>query len=234
MKREVCFDTETTGLKTEEGHRIVEIGCIELMDNVRTNNYYHVYLNPERDIPIESTNIHGLTIDFLKDKPKFYEIKDEFLKFIGDSILVAHNANFDIKFVNYELQLCGVENITNEVIDSLKIAKQKFPGQKNNLDALCKRFNVDSSRRTLHGALLDAELLADVYIELNGGAQQSFDTKTENKTEKEKNTMEFEEFIEMIKNNIKLTSRNFKLSEEEKEKHKEFINNKIKNNLWYK
>lgn len=231
MVREICFDTETTGLKTEEGHRVIEIGCVELIDNSRTNNMYQVYLNPEREIPIESINIHGITNEFVADKPFFRDIADDFLNFIGDSILVAHNANFDMKFLNYELELCGRPPLLNAVVDSLQLAKKQFPGQKNNLDALCKRFNVDASKRTVHGALLDAELLADVYIELNGGAQKSFDTSVSFSGGQE--NMNFSDYLKSIKNNKVLQPRDFSISETVQLEHKKFINDKIKNNLWY-
>ena len=230
--REICFDTETTGLKTEEGDRVIEIGCVEIIDGKQTENYFHEYLNPEREISDESVRITGITAEFLADKPVFREIADKFLEYIGnDSILVAHNANFDMKFMNNEYAIIGMPPIKNEVIDSLAIAKKRFPGQKNNLDALCKRFNVDASKRTLHGALLDAQLLAEVYLELCGGSQKSFDTET---VEKRKAYMEIDKFLDTIKNNKKLESRNFELTEEELQKHKEFIEEKIKNNLWYK
>ena len=230
--REICFDTETTGLKTEEGDRVIEIGCVEIIDGKQTENYFHEYLNPEREISDESVRITGITAEFLADKPVFREIADKFLEYIGnDSILVAHNANFDMKFMNNEYAIIGMPPVKNKVIDSLAIAKKRFPGQKNNLDALCKRFNVDASKRTLHGALLDAQLLAEVYLELCGGSQKSFDTET---VEKRKAYMEIEKFLNMIKNNKKLEPRNFELTEEELQKHKEFIEEKIKNNLWYK
>lgn len=230
--REICFDTETTGLKTEEGDRVIEIGCVEIIDGKQTGNYFHEYLNPEREISEESVRITGITAEFLADKPKFKDVADKFLEYIGDDgILIAHNANFDMKFMNNEYAIIGMPPIKNEVIDSLAIAKKRFPGQKNNLDALCKRFNVDASKRTLHGALLDAQLLAEVYLELCGGSQKSFDTET---AEKKKAYIDIEEFLSNIKHNKKLESRNFQLTEEELQKHKEFIEKKIKNNLWYK
>ena len=230
--REICFDTETTGLKTEEGDRVIEIGCVEIIDGKQTDNYFHEYLNPERDISEESVRITGITAEFLADKPVFKDVANKFLEYIGDnSVLVAHNANFDMKFMNNEYALIGMPPIKNQVIDSLAIAKKKFPGQKNNLDALCKRFNVDASKRTLHGALLDAQLLAEVYLELCGGSQKTFDTET---SEKKKTYLEIDDFMKMIKNNKVLKSRNFNLTDDELQKHKDFIEKKIKNNLWYK
>ncbi len=230
--REICFDTETTGLKTEEGDRVIEIGCVEIIDGKQTDNYFHEYLNPERDISEESVRITGITAEFLADKPVFKDVANKFLDYIGDnSVLVAHNANFDMKFMNNEYALIGMPPIKNQVVDSLAIAKKKFPGQKNNLDALCKRFNVDASKRTLHGALLDAQLLAEVYLELCGGSQKTFDTET---SEKKKTYLEIDDFMKMIKNNKVLKSRNFDLTDDELQKHKDFIEKKIKNNLWYK
>ena len=172
--REVVLDTETTGLDPFSGHRVVEIGCIELINHVRTGNYFHTYLNPERDMPREAEAVHGLSIDFLKDKPKFAEIAGSFLEFIGEDPLVIHNAAFDIKFLNAELAVAKRHEIDfDRAIDTVLIARKKFPGQPASLDALCKRFNIDLTARTKHGALLDSELLADVYLELLGGRQSS-------------------------------------------------------------
>ena len=184
-----------------------------------------------RIIPIDSINIHGITNEFVADKPFFRDVVDDFLNFIGDSILVAHNANFDIKFLNYELELCNRSPLMNAVVDSLQLAKKQFPGQKNNLDVLCKRFNVDASKRTVHGALLDAQLLADVYIELNGGAQKSFDTSVS--SSKQQENLSFSDYLEDIKKRTVLQPRNFLLSENTIQEHQKFINEKIKNNLWY-
>ena len=228
--REICFDTETTGLKTEEGDRVIEIGCVEIIDGKQTENYFHEYLNPEREISDESVRITGLTAEFLSDKPVFKDIADKFLDYVGDSVLIAHNANFDMKFMNNEYALIGREPLKNQVIDSLAIAKKQFPGQKNNLDALCKRFGIDASKRTLHGALLDAQLLTEVYLELCGGSQETFNTET---TEKKKLFISINELLETVKKNKKLEPRNFSLTEEELQKHKDFIEKKVKNNLWY-
>jgi DNA polymerase-3 subunit epsilon len=172
--REIVLDTETTGLDPFSGHRVVEIGCIELINHVRTGNYYHTYLNPERDMPREAEAVHGLSGEFLKDKPRFNEIAGSFLEFIGDDPLVIHNAAFDLKFLNAELAVAKRREIDFErAIDTVLIARRKFPGQPASLDALCKRFNIDLAARTKHGALLDSELLADVYLELLGGRQSS-------------------------------------------------------------
>jgi DNA polymerase III subunit epsilon len=172
MKREIILDTETTGLDPASGHRIVEIGCVETIGAVRTGMFFHTYLNPERDMPEAAERVHGLSEAFLKDKPVFAEKVDEFLEFIADSPLVIHNAGFDMKFINAELGLLGFKPISMQrTVDTVMLARKKFPGSPANLDALCKRFDIDLSARTKHGALLDAELLADVYLELLGGKQ---------------------------------------------------------------
>jgi DNA polymerase III subunit epsilon len=170
--REIILDTETTGLSPRDGHRIVEIGAVELVNHMPTGQTFHVYIDPERDMPKEAEAVHGLSASFLKGKPRFSAIADDFLKFVGDAVLIIHNASFDMSFINWELRNVDREPIDmGQVIDTLAIAKQKFPMASNSLDALCKRFGVDLSRRTKHGALLDSELLADVYIELIGGRQ---------------------------------------------------------------
>jgi DNA polymerase-3 subunit epsilon len=170
--REIVLDTETTGMDPYEGHRIVEIGCVELENHLPTGNHYHIYINPERDVPAEVVAVHGLTEEFLRDKHVFSEVYSDFLDFIGDAKLVIHNADFDMKFINHHLSEMGAAIIpATRVIDSLKVARQKFPGSPASLDALCKRFSIDNSNRTLHGALLDSELLAEVYLELLGGRQ---------------------------------------------------------------
>lgn len=187
--REIVLDTETTGMDPYEGHRIVEIGCVELENHLPTGNHYHVYINPERDVPAEVVAVHGLTEEFLKDKQTFGEVYADFLDFIGDSKLVIHNAAFDMKFINHHLTEMGAAVIpSTRVIDSLTMARQKFPGSLASLDALCKRFNVDNSSRTLHGALLDSEILAEVYLELLGGRQTGLtlgdnDTGSQNQIE---------------------------------------------------
>jgi DNA polymerase-3 subunit epsilon len=170
--REIVFDTETTGLNPLGGDRIVEIGCVELMNRLPTGETFHVYLNPERDMPDGAFRVHGLSSEFLSDKPLFSAVADDFLTFIGDSALVAHNASFDMGFINAELVRLKLPVIDNErVIDTLQLARRKHPFGPNSLDALCQRYNIDNSRRTKHGALLDSEILAEVYIELTGGRQ---------------------------------------------------------------
>ncbi len=173
--REIVLDTETTGFEPSEGHRIVEIGAVELENHMPTGNTYHQYINPERNMPREAFEVHGLGDDFLRDKPVFKEIGRSFLDFIGDAKLVIHNAAFDVKFLNFELKRMGLPTIEwSRAIDTLAIARQKFPGSPASLDALCRRFGVDNSAREKHGALLDSEILADVYLELIGGRQPDF------------------------------------------------------------
>jgi DNA polymerase III subunit epsilon len=172
MIREIVLDTETTGLSPETGDRIVEIGAVELLNMVPTGKTFHVYLNPERDMPKEAEAVHGLSTAFLKDKPLFKSVAQEFLTFVADAQLVIHNASFDMNFINHELRAIGLDAIDmGRVLDTLAIAKKKHPMAPNSLDALCKRYGIDNSKRTKHGALLDAELLADVYLELTGGKQ---------------------------------------------------------------
>lgn len=171
--REIVLDTETTGMDPVKGDKLVEIGCVELFNHLQTGKTYHVYINPERDIPPEATAVHGITDEFVKDKPVFGEVVGDFLDFIGDSKLIIHNAEFDMKFLNAELKTFGFPSLDNRrVLDTLKMAREKFPGSPANLDALCRRFGIDNSNRTLHGALLDSQLLAEVYLELLGGRQQ--------------------------------------------------------------
>lgn len=167
MRREIVLDTETTGLRAEGGDRLVEIGCVELINRIPTGNEYHVYINPERDVPEEAAAVHGLTTEFLLDKPVFAKVARQFVEFIKTDILVIHNADFDVGFLNMELKkLNGPLIKTDRVVDTLAIARRKHPGGPNTLDALCKRYGIDNSKRTKHGALLDSLLLAEVYIEL--------------------------------------------------------------------
>ena len=170
--REVIFDTETTGLDPKTGDRMVEIGCVEMVGRVETGNSYHAYYNPERDMPSAAEAVHGLSADFLSGKPLFSETADELLEFLGDAPLVAHNAGFDFGFLNAELERIGREPVSmDRMVDTVAIARKKHPGAKLSLDALCTRYGVDRSHRVKHGALLDAELLAQVYVELTGGRQ---------------------------------------------------------------
>lgn len=170
--REIIFDTETTGLDPRSGDRLVEIGCVEMVNRVPTGQTYHCYFNPDRDMPAAAEAVHGLSAAFLADKPRFHERAAEFLEFIGDSNLVAHNAGFDFGFINMELEACGLDPVSKtRMIDTVALAKVRHPGAKLSLDALCTRYGIDRSHRTKHGALLDAELLAQVYVELTGGRQ---------------------------------------------------------------
>jgi DNA polymerase-3 subunit epsilon len=172
--REIVLDTETTGLDPFQGHRVVEIGCVELLNRIPTGVTFHRYLNPERDMPQEAFNVHGLSIDFLKDKPLFVDVADEFLEFVGDATLIAHNASFDYGFLCAELERCQRAALTRDrVIDTIALARRKHSAGPYSLDALCVRYGIDNSRRTKHGALLDAEILADVYLELIGARQAS-------------------------------------------------------------
>jgi len=171
--RQIVLDTETTGLETSQGHRIIEIGCVEIVDRKLTGNHYHVYIQPDREVDVEAFEVHGISKEFLADKPRFHEIADDFLNFIRGADLIIHNAAFDIGFIDHEFGMLnrsmGKTTDYCGVIDTLLMARKKHPGQKNNLDALCKRYGIDNSRRDLHGALLDSEILADVYLFMTGG-----------------------------------------------------------------
>jgi DNA polymerase-3 subunit epsilon len=170
--REIVFDTETTGLDPYQGDRLVEIGCVELLNGFPTGNSFHFYLNPERDMPEAAFNVHGLSAEFLKDKPLFADICDDFLTFVADAPMIAHNAMFDLGFINAELERCKKPALQRErLVDTLMLARRRYPAGPNSLDHLCARFSIDTSRRTKHGALLDAELLAEVYVELTGKRQ---------------------------------------------------------------
>ncbi len=170
--REIVLDTETTGLDPFQGHRLIEIGCVELLNRIPSGQSFHCYVNPERDVPTEASAIHGITTEQLKDKPLFVEVADELLAFIGDAPLVAHNAMFDLGFLNAELERAGRALVGRErLIDTLLLARRRHPGAANRLDDLCQRYGIDNSHRTKHGALLDAELLAEVYLELIGARQ---------------------------------------------------------------
>lgn len=171
--KQVVLDLETTGFHVKEGDRIVEIGCVEIDNYLPTGNTYHQYVNPERLIPEESINVHGITDEFVKDKPTFAQVALDFLAFIGDKPLVIHNSDFDMSFIQYQLKLIGLQELNNEIIDTLAVARKQFPGKKVNLDALARMFKIDITQRVKHGALLDSEILAEVYLALNGGKQGS-------------------------------------------------------------
>ena len=226
--REIVLDTETTGLSPNKGDRVVEIGCVELINHVPTENTFQVYLNPERDMDEGAQRVHGLTNEFLLDKPKFSEIAEEFISYIGESKIIAHNASFDINFLNSELARVDRSKIQDErVVDTLKMAREKYPGARNSLDALCKRFLVDNSNRKLHGALLDSELLAEVYLELIGGKEPDLALAVEKKATNQSNE-EVNGFIAKRDKALKL-----RLTEEEQIKHKNFIETLKVKPLWY-
>ena len=179
--RQVVLDTETTGLSAANGHRVIEIGCLEMVDRRLTGEQYHVYINPEREIDRGAEKVHGLTQKFLSDKPVFLEIVEDFLDFLGDAELIIHNAAFDVGFINHELKRLKkryrpIDSVCS-VVDTLALARRQHPGQKNSLDALCRRYHVDNSNRDLHGALLDSELLAQVYLLMTGGQTQLFQSE---------------------------------------------------------
>ncbi len=224
--REIALDTETTGFEPSEGHRMVEIGCVEMQHHVRTGRVFHCYLNPERDMPEQAFQVHGLSTEFLQDKPLFKDSADDFLAFIGEAPLVIHNAAFDMKFLNHELGLLGKPRLPdNRAIDTVQMARQKFPGSPANLDALCKRFQIDLSARTKHGALLDAELLADVYLELMGGRQDAFALDMP-AMPISNHAVESQDYQQLLGD-----KREFPLSEKEQERHHRFIGD-MKKPIW--
>ncbi|HAG52681.1 MAG TPA: DNA polymerase III subunit epsilon [Alphaproteobacteria bacterium] len=224
--REIVFDTETTGFSPQEGDRLVEIGAIETVDRIPTGKVYHVYINPERTIPEEAIRVHGITNEMIADKPTFAEVVSDMLEFFDDSPLVAHNAQFDMNFLNFQLGLENLAELSNPVVDTLKIAKKRFPGQRVSLDALCKKYEIDLSVRKYHGALLDAKLLGDVYLELTGGRQQSlaFDSGAKKGDADEFDNIEFKT-VEIKPRPV------IKATEEEIKNHQEFIAG-IKGNIW--
>lgn len=230
--REICLDTETTGLDPKDGHKIIEIACFELINKVKTGKVFHSFVNPLRDVPHEAFRIHGISTEFLKDKPTFDLIADKFLDFIGDDILVIHNASFDIKFLNFELNFLRKKTLEmSRVVDSLMLARKKFPGGQNSLDALCKRFNLDLSKREKHGAMIDTELLCDVYIELMGGAQEGFGFDNIKKNDSIKNNQIID--VAVPRNNKKIIAdRNFELTSKELKMHEDFIKLNFKTTFW--
>jgi DNA polymerase-3 subunit epsilon len=222
--REIVFDTETTGLDPSQGHRVVEIGCVELVNHVPTGQTWQSYLNPEREMPIEASIVHGLKDEFLAKQPLFAEVADAFLKFVGDAPLVAHNAGFDMGFINAELTRHGFDTLhPDRFIDTVSMARRMFPGAPASLDALCKRFSVDASGRQLHGALLDARLLADVYLELRGGRQPDLAIAVA--------VAQTLETVETTRAREFLPPRLFAPSEEEQRAHEAFLA-LIKDPLW--
>ena len=185
MNRQILLDTETTGLDPKSGHRVIEIGCVEIVNRKFTGSEFHTYLNPEREIDEEAEKIHGLSFEFLSDKPKFYEVLDEFLEYIKDSELLIHNAPFDIGFINHEIKLHSkkgpfVETIVDKITDTLQIAREKHPGQRNSLDALAQRYEIGGYDRSYHGAILDSKILGDVYLAMTGGQSDLFQANAAN------------------------------------------------------
>ncbi len=232
--REIVLDTETTGLDPYADHRLVEIGCIELINHMPTGQQYHQYINPQRPMPKEAFDVHGLGDDFLKDQPVFAEIVDDFLKFIGDdSLLVIHNAAVDMKFLNAELEWLSKPKIDmNRAIDTVQMARKKFPGSPVSLDALCRRFKIDNSNRTLHGALLDSDLLALVYLELLGGRQHGL-LLDSNAKDKAKETANTPRMVVGPKEN-RLEPRLHIVSDEELAAHRAYIETKVSGAFWLK
>ena len=218
--KEIVLDTETTGISIKEGHRIVEIGCIEL-DNLVPTNKYHAYLNPERKVSEKAFEVHGYSDEFLSKQKKFNEIVDEFLKFIEGKNLIIHNAEFDLAHLNNELFLNGRKKINNNIVDTLELARAKFPGSSSSLDALCKRFRIDNSRRAKHTALIDCDLLAKVYINLIDQKEPTLDFKSDEKNEISNETVAVSYFKKVIKP-----------SKEEIIRHKEYIKLFLKKNFY--
>ena len=225
--REIVLDTETTGFDPQSGDRIVEIGAVELVRHVPTGSTYHQYINPERAMPDDAFQVHGLGDDFLRDKPVFKAIAQDFLDFIGDAKLVIHNAAFDMKFLNAELGWLGMPPIPwEQAVDTLAIARKKFPGSPASLDALCRRYGIDNSSRTLHGALLDSEILAEVYLEMIGGRQPDFGLSTAS----EQSVPGVQHEVERIgQRPIPLPPR---LSDAEKNAHDTFVGAMGENAIW--
>ena len=219
--KEIILDTETTGLNVKDGHRIVEIGCIELEDLVPTKKTFHCYLNPERKVSEKAFEVHGYSDEFLSKQKKFSEIADNFLNFIEGKRLVIHNAEFDIGHLNNEMLILGKKKINNEIVDTLVMAREKFPGSPTNLDSLCKRYRIDNSRRTKHTALIDCDLLAKVYINLLDQKEPTLNFKSENKDITDINDNNFQYFKKIIKP-----------TEEEITLHKKFLKNNLKKNYF--
>ena len=219
--REVILDTETTGISVKDGHRIVEIGCIELENLIPTKNRFHCYLNPERKVSEKALEVHGYTDEFLVKQIKFSEIGDQFLEFIKDKRLIIHNAEFDLGHLNNELSIFGKKKITNEVIDTLILARDKFPGSPVSLDALCKRYRIDNSSRTQHTALIDCDLLAKVYINLIDQKEPTLNFQNQDTDTKDKNNTKVSYFKKVIKP-----------SEKETLNHKEYLKNHLKKNYF--
>jgi DNA polymerase-3 subunit epsilon len=219
--KEIILDTETTGISIKDGHRLVEVGCIELEDLIPTQNKFHCYLNPERKVSEKALEVHGYTDDFLSKQRKFNEISDEFLEFIKDKRLIIHNAEFDLAHLNNELSILGKKKIKNQIIDTLVLARDKYPGSPVSLDALCKRYRVDNSKRTQHTALIDCDLLAKVYINLIDQKEPKLNFKNQDQEISETNDL-----------NIAYYKKIITPSGEELIKHKEYLKNNLKKNFF--
>ena len=219
--KEIVLDTETTGLSVKEGHRIVEIGCIELDNLIPTNNKFHCFLNPQRKVSEKAFKVHGYTDEFLSKEKKFQEIVDDFLKFIKDKRLVIHNAEFDLSHINNELQLLGKEKINNEIVDTLELARSKYPGSQISLDALCKKFRIDNSKRKVHTALIDCDLLSKVYINL-------IDQKEPKLNFQDADILN----TENVSDNILYFKKVISPSKDEMISHKKFLNSDLKKNFF--
>tara|TARA_Y100001935_G_scaffold2768_1_gene2321 strand:- start:562 stop:1224 length:663 start_codon:yes stop_codon:yes gene_type:complete len=219
--KEIVLDTETTGISVKEGHRIVEIGCIELENLIPTKQKFHYYLNPQRKVSDKAFEVHGYTDEFLSDQKKFSEISEEFLKFIENKRLIIHNAEFDLSHLNNELNLSGKNKIKNKIVDTLILAREKFPGSSVSLDALCKRFRIDNSKRVKHTALIDCELLTRVYINLIDQKEPTFDLNSTN-----------EENLIINDKNVQYFKKVIKPSADELSKHKSYLNKNLKKNYF--
>jgi len=219
--KEIVLDTETTSISIKEGHRIVEIGCIELENLIPTKNIFHCYLNPERKVSEKALEVHGYTDEFLSNQKKFSEVGNEFLNFIEGKRLIIHNAEFDLAHLNNELSLFGKKKISNQIIDTLTLARDKFPGSPVSLDALCKRYRIDNSKRTQHTALIDCDLLAKVYINLIDQKEPTLNFQNQDEVNKEKVAFNVAYFKKVIKPSL-----------EELKKHKEYLKNNLKKNYF--
>ena len=219
--KEIVLDTETTGISTREGHRIVEIGCIELDNLIPTKNKFHCYLNPERKVSEKALEVHGYTDEFLAKQKKFNELSEEFLNFIKDKRLIIHNSEFDLAHLNNELSLLGEKKLTNQVIDTLSLARNKFPGSPVSLDALCKKYRIDNSKRTKHTALIDCDLLSKVYINLIDQKEPKLNFQNQDEQISEKNVLNLEYYKKVITP-----------TEQELKKHKEYLKNNLRKNFF--
>ena len=219
--KEIVLDTETTGISVKEGHRIVEIGCVELDNLIPTKNKFHCYLNPERKVSEKAFEVHGYSDSFLSDKMKFGEVADDFLKFIKNKRLIIHNAEFDLSHLNNELKILGKENIDNEIVDTLSLARNKFPGSQISLDALCKRFRIDNSKRVQHTALIDCDLLAKVYINLIDQKEPTLDFKNKE-----------EEVSKLNTGKVIYSTKVIKPSPEELKNHQIYLKTSLKKNFY--